>query len=119
MSKEILLKILKKTHSIIYAVKISEKELKYHAFCFQKRGKTIVIPDDTDNDRSMVQELLEFKDQMDNVVEKCFRSNPKFQTSLKDAFEYFINQRQNKPAEYIGKPRFLCPLYFLIEPRII
>lgn len=51
----------------------------------------------------MVQELLDFKDKMDNMVIKCFQRNEKFSNSLKEAFEHFINQRANKPAELIGK----------------
>lgn len=51
----------------------------------------------------MVQELLDFKDKMDNIVYVCFKKNEKFSNSLREAFEYFINQRANKPAELIGK----------------
>jgi len=51
----------------------------------------------------MVQELLDFKDKMDRIVNNCFQSNEKFINSLKEAFEFFINQRTNKPAELIGK----------------
>lgn len=51
----------------------------------------------------MVQELLDFKDKMDNIVSICFKKNEKFSNSLREAFEHFINQRANKPAELIGK----------------
>lgn len=67
----------------------------------KKRGRTIVI--DPEKDKTMVEELLEFKDTMDNIVVKCFNRNEKFSNSLKEAFEHFINQRTNKPAELIGK----------------
>lgn len=53
----------------------------------------------------MVQELLDFKDKMDNIVNTCFHKNEKFANSLKEAFEAFINQRANKPAELIGNAR--------------
>lgn len=52
----------------------------------------------------MVQELLDFKDKMDNIVNTCFQKNEKFSNSLKEAFEQFINLRANKPAELIGRP---------------
>lgn len=55
----------------------------------------------------MVQELLDFKDKMDNIVNTCFHKNEKFANSLKEAFEAFINQRANKPAELIGNIIFL------------
>ncbi|CAH0381123.1 unnamed protein product [Bemisia tabaci] len=67
----------------------------------KKTGRTIVI--DPEKDRTMVQELLDFKDKMDQVIITCFQSNEKFSNSLKEAFEYFINQRANKPAELIAK----------------
>lgn len=51
----------------------------------------------------MVSELLEFKEQLDHVVTTCFQRNDKFLYSMREAFEYFINQRQNKPAELIGE----------------
>jgi len=67
----------------------------------KKRGKVIVI--NPEKDKTMVQELLDFKEKLDNILKSCFRNNEKFVTSLKDAFESFINQRQNKPAEMIAK----------------
>lgn len=50
----------------------------------------------------MVQDLLDFKDKMDHIVRNCFDHNDKFLNSLREAFEYFVNQRTNKPAELIG-----------------
>lgn len=58
---------------------------------------------DPEKDKSMVQDLLDFKDKMDNVVGSCFQKSEKFINSVKEAFEHFINQRPNKPAELIGK----------------
>ncbi|CAH1639944.1 unnamed protein product [Spodoptera littoralis] len=56
-----------------------------------------------ERDKTMVAELLEFKEQLDHVVNTCFQRNDKFLYSMREAFEYFINQRQNKPAELIAK----------------
>lgn len=70
----------------------------------KKRGRTIVI--DPEKDKTMVQELLDFKEKLDNIVSVCFQKNEKFINSLKESFENFINQRLNKPAELIGnRPR--------------
>lgn len=68
-------------------------------------GKTIVMnPDnDAEKDKDMVQNLLDFKDKMDNVIDVCLSKNEKFVNALKESFETFINQRQNKPAELIAK----------------
>ncbi|XP_050344991.1 cullin-4A isoform X2 [Nymphalis io] len=67
----------------------------------KKKGRTIVI--EPERDKTMVAELLEFKEQLDNVVSTCFQRNDRFLYSMREAFEYFINQRQNKPAELIAK----------------
>lgn len=50
----------------------------------------------------MVQELLDFKDKVDHIIDICFLKNEKFVNAMKEAFETFINKRPNKPAELIG-----------------
>lgn len=88
-------------YSLLGRVKSGHSELcvSFNAY-IKKRGRTIVI--DPEKDKTMVQELLDFKDTMDYVVAICFNRNEKFSNSLKEAFEHFINQRANKPAELIG-----------------
>ncbi|XP_071163258.1 cullin-4A-like [Mytilus edulis] len=68
-------------------------------------GRLIVVNTDNDleKDRDMVQKLLDFKEKLDNVIDICFAKNEKFINGLKESFEHFINQRQNKPAELIAK----------------
>jgi len=66
----------------------------------KKRGRDIVI--NPEKDGSMIQDLLDFKDKLDTISE-CWNNNEKFAHALKDSFEYFINQRTNKPAELIAK----------------
>ncbi|KAG7315715.1 hypothetical protein KOW79_020581 [Hemibagrus wyckioides] len=56
-----------------------------------------------EKDKDMVQELLDFKDKMDNVAHGCFQRNEGFINAMKEAFESFINKRPNKPAELIAK----------------
>jgi len=51
----------------------------------------------------MVELLLQFKGKLDEVLEKALNRAEAFANSLKEAFENFINQRQNKPAELIAK----------------
>lgn len=51
----------------------------------------------------MVQELLDFKDKVDCIIDICFMKNEKFVNAMKEAFETFINKRPNKPAELIGR----------------
>uniref|UniRef100_A0A8C4Z4Z0 Cullin 4A n=1 Tax=Gadus morhua TaxID=8049 RepID=A0A8C4Z4Z0_GADMO len=63
-------------------------------------GEIVGTPE---KDKDMVQELLDYKDKMDNVVHTCFARNESFINSMKEAFEAFINKRPNKPAELIAK----------------
>ena len=80
------------------------------AFCsyVKKKGRTIVI--DPEKDKTMVQELLDFKEKLDRIVLTCFGRNDKFVNGLKEAFENFVNQRLNKPAELIGRLDILWPM---------
>uniref|UniRef100_A0A671WWF7 Cullin-4B n=1 Tax=Sparus aurata TaxID=8175 RepID=A0A671WWF7_SPAAU len=64
-------------------------------------GSTIVI--NPEKDKTMVQELLDFKDKVDHIIDICFLKNEKFVNAMKEAFETFINKRPNKPAELIAK----------------
>ncbi|XP_053284479.1 cullin-4B isoform X1 [Pleuronectes platessa] len=64
-------------------------------------GSTIVI--NPEKDKTMVQELLDFKDKVDHIIDICFMKNEKFVNAMKEAFETFINKRPNKPAELIAK----------------
>ncbi|KAG5677740.1 hypothetical protein PVAND_007471 [Polypedilum vanderplanki] len=89
-------------YSLFSRVKNGTLELvtSYNAY-IKTKGKTLVI--DPEKDKTMVQDLLDFKDKMDNIVVTCFERNEKFSHSLREAFEFFINQRTNKPAELIAK----------------
>lgn len=89
-------------YNLFIRVKSGLQELcTYFSLYIKKRGRTIVI--NPEKDKTLVQELLDFKDQMDNVVLSCFQRNEKFVNALKEAFEHFVNQRLNKPAELIAK----------------
>jgi len=72
-------------------------------FCdfVKKRGRVLVV--NPEKDKTMVQELLDFKDKLDLIVGDCFKSNEQFIVSMKESCESFINVRQNKPAELIAK----------------
>lgn len=67
----------------------------------KKRGRLIVV--NPEKDKTMVQELLDFKEKLDLIMQDCFKSNEQFIVSMKESCESFINTRQNKPAELIAK----------------
>ncbi|TPX36563.1 hypothetical protein SmJEL517_g01214 [Synchytrium microbalum] len=67
----------------------------------KKSGLTLV--NDPSRDPTMVTDLLAFKLRLDNLLVTSFAKNELFGNSMKESFEHFINQRQNKPAELIAK----------------
>lgn len=75
----------------------------------QNFGTTIVV--NPEKDKDMVQELLDFKDKVDHIIEVCFQKNEKFINLMKESFETFINKRPNKPAELIGTKIFFCKIF--------
>uniref|UniRef100_A0A3P8UJ33 Cullin 4B n=1 Tax=Cynoglossus semilaevis TaxID=244447 RepID=A0A3P8UJ33_CYNSE len=78
-------------------------------------GSTIVI--NPEKDKTMVQELLDFKDKVDHIIDICFMKNEKFVNAMKEAFETFINKRPNKPAELIGEKR--KSIYIDVAKRLL
>ncbi|XP_076918003.1 cullin-4-like [Bidens hawaiensis] len=67
----------------------------------RKTGRNIVI--DEEKDKDMVSSLLEFKMSLDKIWEDSFSKNDVFSITIKEAFEYLVNLRQNRPAELIAK----------------
>ena len=47
-------------------------------------------------DKDMVVSLLSMKASLDTVLAEAFQGNVAFGNAVKEAFEHFINQRQNK-----------------------
>jgi len=64
-------------------------------------GSEIVL--DEQRDKTMVQSLLDFRSRLELFLEGPFKRDPAFAHAIKEAFEYFINVRQNRPAELIAK----------------
>lgn len=82
-----------------------DKGLQELVMSFNKHVKDrgLVIVTNVDRDKTMVQDLLEFKERMDRVVDECYQKEERFVYSLREAFENFIDRRPNKPAELIAK----------------
>lgn len=64
-------------------------------------GQAIIM--DEEKDKDLVSCLLDFKASLDTILEESFSRNEAFSNTIKDAFEYLINLRQNRPAELIAK----------------
>ncbi|KAI8921457.1 Cullin family-domain-containing protein [Entophlyctis helioformis] len=67
------------------------------------KSKGVLLVKDPARDKSMVADLLKFKSKLDELLKQAFRGAESFDHAIKEAFENFINQRQNKPAEMIAK----------------
>lgn len=69
-----------------------------------------------ERDAHMVDDLLVLKEDVEAVLTESFGRSDKFKNATKDAFETFINKRQNKPAECIG----VCcvPVLNMLEKRL-
>ena len=53
----------------------------FFPFFFQKQGTSIVL--DPEKDKSMVQDLLDFKEQLDSIIEDAFMKSEKFVNAMK------------------------------------
>lgn len=93
-------------YQLFSRVKEGLKELCYAFATYIKgTGRLIVMntENDPEKDKELVQTLLDFKDKIDNIIAVCFQKSERFVSAMKESFEHFINQRQNKPAELIAK----------------
>jgi hypothetical protein len=70
-------------------------------YCMQSTGLKLVS--DPSQDEQMIPSLLAFKKRIDAILKGPFVGDTEFGHTGKDAFEWFINKRQNKPAEMIGE----------------
>ena len=61
----------------------------------QKQGSSIVM--DPEKDKSMVQDLLDFKEQLDSIIEDAFMKSEKFVNSMK-----VQNTCENAVADLVG-----------------
>ncbi|KAH8860048.1 Cullin-4B [Schistosoma japonicum] len=58
---------------------------------------------DPEKDRAMIQNLLDSRDFLSEIIVSCFSNDSSFMRVLQEAYEEFINQRPNKPAEFLAK----------------
>ena len=73
------------------------------AFANHLRTSGAAVVKDEDNDAHMVQHLLDMKVAAAEVVAGAFGGGEVFNNAMKEAFESFVNCRQNRPAELIAK----------------
>ncbi|KAK4056958.1 hypothetical protein OIO90_001858 [Microbotryomycetes sp. JL221] len=64
-------------------------------------GLEIVL--DKSSDDQMIERLIKLRRQSIEIVKECFTNNLNFLESISKGFEFFINKRENKPAEQMAK----------------
>ncbi|TPX49800.1 hypothetical protein SeMB42_g00608 [Synchytrium endobioticum] len=92
---------LSRLYTLLTRVQASDAVRTAFGLHIKKTGLTLV--NDPSRDPNMVTDLLAFKAKLDNLMNIAFAKNEAFANTMKESFEYFINQRQNKPAELIAK----------------
>ncbi|ORX90832.1 Cullin-domain-containing protein, partial [Basidiobolus meristosporus CBS 931.73] len=83
--------------------RVGELELLRAFFGFYTKRVGLQIVTNQNKDCTMVQDLLNFKEKLDLILDTSFQKNEGFSNTLKDSFESFLNIRQHKPAEMIAK----------------
>jgi cullin-4 len=73
----------------------------------QAAGLAIVM--DKASDEKMVNVLIAYRQKVVAIVKECFGLDQSFQQAQSQAFEFFINKRENKPAEMMGAFRSSFP----------
>ncbi|MFS7931592.1 putative cullin protein, neddylation [Helianthus anomalus] len=92
---------LRRMYTLFFRVNALESLRHALSAYIRKTGQGIVT--DEEKDKDMVSSLLEFKVSLDKIWEESFSKNDVFCNTIKEAFEYLINLRQNRPAELIAK----------------
>jgi len=67
------------------------------------KSATLDLADRNKADSEMVPKLLAFKERLDELIAKSFAKNPSFRRIIRKSWEFFLNQRHNKPAELMAK----------------
>ncbi|GAA5869095.1 hypothetical protein JCM8547_008696 [Rhodosporidiobolus lusitaniae] len=83
--------------------RISKVDVLRRAFLehLKSSGHSLVL--DTSQDAQMVPNLISFRHTALALVQDCFANAPEFAAAINGAFEFFINKRENKPAEMMAK----------------
>lgn len=63
----------------------------------------IQMLNDKEKEATLIQDLLDYKDRLDRILSQSFSKNELLTYALKESFEYFINTKQNKPAELVAR----------------
>ncbi|GAA6006124.1 hypothetical protein JCM11491_002039 [Sporobolomyces phaffii] len=83
--------------------RIGQVDLLRKAFLEHLKTSGLNLIQDKTQDDKMVVNLISFRQTALSFVEACFSNEDKFRGAINDAFQFFINKRENKPAEMMAK----------------
>ena len=91
---------LARFYNLLSSASLSNLLLKGFSSYVRAKGLTLVMDEEN---HDLVGNLLTFKAKIDRMLKEAFQNDEGFQKTNRDAFEYFLNSRDNKPAELIAK----------------
>lgn len=92
---------IKRLYTLVLRVEESVRLKKAWNNFIKTQGTEMV--NDVSKDATLIDDLLSFKYKLSEILEYCFHANDEFAYALKEAFETFINTRQNAPPELLAK----------------
>lgn len=75
--------------------------LKIHLGNYIKKKGSLILS--SSNEFTIIEQVIQFKQSLDNIIITCFHRCEPLQNALKESFETFLNNKSNKSAEWIAK----------------
>lgn len=94
---------LKRLFVLIERIKDRDTLKRSWAAFIRRHGLSIVSTLDPEREKSVIEELLHFYENIEMVLIKCFNAHDEFKLLTKNTFTEFINERQKKPAELLAR----------------
>ncbi|BGP18529.1 hypothetical protein JCM10213_002958 [Rhodosporidiobolus nylandii] len=83
--------------------RIGKVDVLRKAFLEYLKAAGLALVSDVSQDATMVPRLIAFRASARSFVSTCFGDDLDFAGSVNSAFEFFVNKRENKPAEMMAK----------------
>ncbi|GAA5969499.1 hypothetical protein JCM11641_008134 [Rhodosporidiobolus odoratus] len=87
----------------ILLTRIGKVDVLRRSFFEHLKSAGLSLVQDTSQDAQMVPNLIAFRHKAQALVKECFQADEDFRGSVNSAFQFFVNKRENKPAEMMAK----------------
>jgi len=101
LAEELAVQDLAKLFEAVRRVNESEALKKSWSEYLHSKGGNMLSSDK--NSEEIIEKLIEFKKNMDMVLDQSFEGDQAFKISLKNSFEDFLNANANRSAEFVAK----------------